>query len=98
MAYALQSILDLLATRSPVGLVSASTFASIKSLGMILPEGITYGLGFETRLADPSPRADFVLRPLARRGLEIITTDDFQKKRRTRRVIQIGIDRGWVAG
>ncbi len=43
---------------------------------MILPNEITYGLGFETRLADPSSEVDFILRPLAPKGLEMIAALD----------------------
>ena len=76
MTFVLKKILDLLATRSPAGLISSNTFAFIKPLGMILPDEITYGLGFETRLADPSSEADFILRPLAPSGLEAIAALD----------------------
>jgi hypothetical protein len=72
MSVTLETILDPLETRLPPGLISAESFAHIKSLGRLLAIGITYGLGFESRLADPSPDVDFILRPLAPHGLAII--------------------------
>jgi hypothetical protein len=74
--FTIEKILDLLEIRSPAGLVSAESFAHIKSLGRLLPNGITYGLGFESRLANPSPEVDFILRPLAPHGLAIIADLD----------------------
>ena len=76
MSFTLETILDLLETRLPAGLISAENFAHIKSLGRLLPNGITYGLGFESRLGDPSPEVDFILRPLAPHGLAIIADLD----------------------
>jgi hypothetical protein len=72
MPFRAEDILNLLETRSAPGLISAETFDRIKSLGALLPAGITYGLGFESRLADPQGDVDFILRPLAPEGLEII--------------------------
>jgi len=70
--FTIEKILDLLEIRSPAGLISAQSFAHIKRVGRLLPNGITYGLGFESRLADSSPEVDFILRPLAPHGLAII--------------------------
>jgi hypothetical protein len=67
-----EDILDLLESRTAHGLISTETFAHIKALGPLLPDGITYGLGFETRLTDPSGDVDLILRPLAPGGLQII--------------------------
>jgi hypothetical protein len=70
--FGIEKILDLLELRSPAGLISAENFAHLKCLGRLLSNGITYGLGFESRLADLSPEVDFILRPLAPHGLAII--------------------------
>ena len=72
MAFRAEDILNLLETRSAAGLISAETFERIKLLGALLPIGITYGFGFEIRLADPPGDVDFILRPMAPEGLEII--------------------------
>ncbi len=72
MPFSAEDILNLLETRSAPGLISAETFGRIKSLGTLLPTGITYGFGFESRLAEPAGDVDFILRPLAPEGLEII--------------------------
>jgi hypothetical protein len=70
--FTIEKIMDVLETRSARGLITAETFAHIKSLGRLLPAGITHGLGFESHLSDPSPEVDFILRPLAPHGLAII--------------------------
>lgn len=72
MPFSAEDILNLLETRSAPGLISEETFEKIKSLGALLPTGITYGFGFESRLADSPGDVDFILRPLAPEGLEII--------------------------
>jgi len=74
--FTIEKILELLERRTPARLVSEETFAHIKSVGRLLPKGITYGLGFESRLGDPSPEVDFILRPLAPSGLAIIADLD----------------------
>lgn len=76
MPFGIEKILDLLELRSPAGLISAENFAHLKCLGRLLPNGITYGLGLESRLANPSPEVDFILRPLAPHGLAIIADLD----------------------
>jgi hypothetical protein len=70
--FAAEKILDALQARSPSALISAEGFARIKSLVRTLPNGITYGFGFESRLAGPSGEVDFILRPLIPHGLTII--------------------------
>jgi hypothetical protein len=72
MSFRAEDILSLLETRSAPGLISVETFERIKSLGGLLPTGITYGFGFESRLTDPPGDVDFILRPLAPEGMEII--------------------------
>lgn len=72
MTLEIEHILDVLEKRSAPGLISPEAFAHIKSAGRLLPTGLSFGLGFETRLADPSPEVDFILRPMAPLGLAII--------------------------
>lgn len=72
MSFSLENLLNVLETRIHPGLISAKSFASIRAVGRLLPNGITYGLGFETRLTDPLGDVDLILRPLAPEGLEII--------------------------
>lgn len=72
MSFRAEEILNLLEMRSAPSLISSETFAHIKSLGRLLPTGITYGFGFESRLADSPGDVDFILRPWAPEGLEII--------------------------
>jgi len=73
VSFSLENLLNALETRIQPGLISAKSFASIRAVGRLLPEGITYGLGFETRLTGPLGDVDLILRPVAPEGLEIIS-------------------------
>ncbi len=92
MSFRAEEILDLLERRSARGLISAETFVHIKSVGRLLPNGITYGFGFETRLADPAREVDFILRPMAPLGLAIIAGLDTSQPL----PIVLSQDRNWL--
>ena len=72
MSFTFENLFNELETRMHPGLISANAFASIKTVGRLLANGITYGLGFETRPAEALAEVDLILRPMAPQGLDII--------------------------